>query len=171
MLYRLIILRQRLIMYKSIRLVINHLYKCRSWVLNKINSSYIQLKNWCWDPLLHGHNVTLEIYGRFVTHSKTTTWVTSYRPDNCFQIFRGEHVVKILPSPHHLEDHWPDSVTLIPSFHPWAGNVALMEFGVTIKGGACVYYEGSAYRKLIVSKTGFVFRYGLFQWKDKVLWA
>lgn len=98
MLCRLIILRQRLIMYKSIRLVIIHLYKCRSWVLNKINSSYIKLKKWCWDPSLHGHKVTLEICGRFVKHSKPTTWVTGYRPDNRFQIFRGEHVVKILPS-------------------------------------------------------------------------
>lgn len=100
-------------MYKSIRLVIIHLYKkCRFWVVNKINSSYIKFKNWCWNPSLHGHKFTLEICGRFVKRSKTTTWVTSYRPDNCFKIFRGEHVVKILPSPLHLEDHWPGSVTL-----------------------------------------------------------
>lgn len=112
MLYRLIILRQRLIMYKSIRLVMIHLYKCRSWVVNKTNSSYIKFKNWCWDPSLHGHKVTLEICGRFVTNSKTTTWGTGYRPDNHSRIFRGEHVVKILPFSLHLEDHWPDSVTL-----------------------------------------------------------
>lgn len=142
MLYRLIILRQRFIMYKSIRLGIIYLYKCKSWVVNKINSSYIKFMKWCWDPSLHGHKVTLEICGRFVTHSQMTTWVTSYRPDNCFQIFRGEHVVKILPSP--LQPWRPLTRLRYPQYHlhPWAGNVALIEFGVTIKGGACVYYEG-----------------------------